>query len=623
MKWASFDVETGGVQPMYALQPFRAMTNEAWLNSWAVAWENGPGGEPILASQVKPSAHSAELFLESCAMNGTTICGWNVAFDVAWLIALGLRESVYKCKFLDGMLLWRHLRVAPTFEYQKGDVGFGLKAAVAQFYPEHAGYNDNVTFNPETPEEWDQLVRYNEQDAAHTLNITRKLWDMLSSEQKRVAMVEAACIPLVAETMVQGVHANLHKATQLSQTLEDASKLAFVQLKLSSPDVTKEVLASPKQLSKLLTETWRIPAAKFTDKGQVSTDREALAYMAVHDPRAALVNEYREATANRTKFSQGVVESLIYNGDGNVRPQHRIFGTYTGRMTISSSTGKNKDEVPTGVALHQWKRDPAFRSLIEPPEGYDLAEFDFAGQEFRWMAVCSGDETMLELCQPGQDAHAYMAAQIERVDYSLFMRKLSEGDKDYKAKRQLGKVANLSLQYRTSANKLQRVAAIQHGIKLTSDDAKLIHSTYQRTYRKVPAYWKQQKHLAKRQNYIENLAGRRIYFKEPYERGHENDWSYDSTAVNYPIQSMGAEQKYLALMVLRTMLPRWGARFYFELHDGLFVIIPHGCAGEAVPEIKQALSNLPYSRAFKLDLPIGFPVDAKVGPSWGELKEVK
>jgi hypothetical protein len=44
---------------------------------------------------------------------------------------------------------------------------------------------------------------------------------------------------------------------------------------------------------------------------------------------------------------------------------------------------------------------------------------------------------------------------------------------------------------------------------------------------------------------------------------------------------------------------------------------------EALPKIKHLLSNLPYKKAWGVDLPVSFPVDAKWGKNWGDLKEVK
>jgi DNA polymerase-1 len=439
---------------------------------------------------------------------------------------------------------------------------------------------------------------------------------------------------MVAESIVEGVVVNAGAAAVLKEKLEAQIAQAFVTLKIREPKVTPEVLASPKQLADLLFHTWDLPVIKLTDKGQASTDREVLTQLALQDTRAMHVNNYREAKNNLTKFVDGSLASVSYNGDGHTRPQARIFGTYTGRMTYSSKTGRGVAEQPSGVALHQWKRDPDFRRIVSVDDDEELLEFDFAGQEFRWMAVVSGDSTMLGLCMPGEDAHAFMGGRCTGVSYQDMLAGVLAGDKDIKVKRQFGKVANLGLGYRTSAKTLVRVAAVQHKIALTYEEAHKVWLTYRQAYKQVPVYWKRQISRARQLGYVDTLAGRRITLGTPDtwvykdvdpDTGQAMDatWSHESTAINFPVQGVGADQKYLAMRVLKDYLPKVDGRFAFELHDGLFVRVPKRYADRAVREIRHLLSNLPYKKAWGVDLPIQFPVDAKRGPTWGDLKEVK
>jgi len=629
-KLEAFDVESWGAQDLYALQPFRVRTREAWLTSCAMARYRD--GKVETDGQLRPDVLRLAVWLGQCAEEGRYVVCWNAPFDVAWLIALGLRELVFKVKWLDALILQRHILNEPRFR-PNGRLSMGLKETVARIMPEHAGYNKDVTFNPQTPEEWDELLTYNKLDAGYTLNLAWRFLKEMTDEQRRNALIEAASIPLVAESIVEGVGVNVAAAETLKVKLtEDLSK-ALMVLRLTEPTISEKVLASPKQLGDLLFKTWGLPVLKLTDTGNASTDRETLTQLALTDARAMHVNTYREAKGNLTKFVEGPLASAAYNGDGQTRPQARIFGTYTGRMTYSSKTGKGVAEVPTGVALHQWKRDADFRRILTVDDDEELLEFDFAGQEFRWMAVESGDPTMLKLCQPGEDAHAFMGGRCTGVSYQDMLAGVAAGDPLIKPKRQFGKVANLSCQYRTSAKTLVRVAAVQHKIKLTDAEAHNVWLTYRQTYKKVPKYWKRQISKARQLGYIETLAGRRITLGHPDtwvyndvdEFGEYQDasWSHESTAINFPIQGIGADQKYLAMRVLKDYLPQVDGRFAFELHDGLFVRVPKRYADRAVREIKHLLSNLPYKKAWGVDLPIQFPVDAKRGPTWGDLKEVK
>lgn len=609
VKFVSFDVETRGTEPTFSLQPCRALTGEAWLTS--AAWA-GPQTHVTL----KPSKAELRAFLTTAASNDETICTWNGAFDIAWLLAMGLRDEVYANRWLDGMLLWRHLTSAPRW---LNNQGYGLKAAVEEFFPLEAGYNEGIDFNADTYAGQTALAEYNAKDADLTLRLCRLFWAKLTPSQRRAAIIEAACLPMVAEATLHGICADADAARTLSQKLDDEAKLALVKLKLNTrEDITDELISSPAKLRKLLFEDWGLPPVKWTPKGAESTDRDALSQLAPDDERAWLLNKYREAKNNRTKFAEGTVASLEYNGDGRVRPAPRIFGTYTGRMSYSSKVGRGVEERPSGVALHQWKRDPAFRKLLKAPPDYTLIELDFAGQEFRWMAVQSGDPTMLKLCAEGEDAHAFMGARISGRSYPDML--LQAKDEDVKLARHMGKVANLSLQYRTSANTLVRVARVQYGLAMTVGQAKNIWRRYRETYPGVERYWKRAINDARLNGYAETYAGRRIQLGTGDTWANENQWGLESTAINSPIQGSGADQKYLALAVARDYLPSVNGIFYYELHDGLFFVVPDAQAEKAIVELRDLLSALPYKKAWGKTPAVEFPVDAKWGKSWGELE---
>ena len=73
------------------------------------------------------------------------------------------------------------------------------------------------------------------------------------------------------------------------------------------------------------------------------------------------------------------------------------------------------------------------------------------------------------------------------------------------------------------------------------------------------------------------------------------------------------------MAVARNLLPKFSGHLYFELHDGLFFIFPESKTVGASEMFLDKLSNLPYKQAWGVDLPIKFPVSAKIGTSWGDL----
>lgn len=633
----AFDVETKGNQPLFGLQPFRAQTGDGWITTCAVAhWVEHAALkdvsllDPLLNIEteglVRPTFEQIDTWLDAIIAAGQYVVCWNAPFDIAWLIASGHRVKAFKVKWLDGMLFYRHLINAPRFREQ-GRTPLGLKEAVKVYLSEHAGYEEDIDFDDESPEAVAKLLGYNQLDARFTLWLTGFFIQALPVAVVRCALIEAHSLILAADSLVAGINLNREAAQALAEKLTEVRNLAFVKLKMRFPeDISEEVLASPVQLRQLLFKKWGLPVVHLTETEEASTDKETLLTLGLTDERALMIYEFREAQNNLTKFAQGAVDSLDYNGDGCSRPAFRVFGTYTGRGTYSSKSGRGKAERPTGVAIHQWKRDPEFRRLIEPPPGYDLIECDFAGQEYGWMAVESGDPVMLSMRRPGEDAHSFMGARAMGRQYEVIRAAVLTGDKEAKAIRQFGKVGNLSLQYRTYPKTLVRVAAIQHKMKITEAEATSLRANYLSTYKAVPMYWKRQISKAKQLGYVETLAGRRVQLGHPetwkYADGNDAKWQHESTALNFPIQGVGADQKYLALMVAKDYLLTVDGMFLMELHDGLFFVVPKDKSLRAAHDLKRILSDLPYKRAWGVNLPIDFPVDAKLGPSWGQLEEI-
>ena len=246
-------------------------------------------------------------------------------------------------------------------------------------------------------------------------------------------------------------------------------------------------------------------------------------------------------------------------------------------------------------------------------------EFDAAGQEYRWMAIASNDSTMLKLCLPGQDPHSYMGSRIDRtLTYKGIMENAKTAGSPEANARQCGKVVNLSSQYRVGYKKLQQIAEVDYNILLTLEQAQRIQKIYLATYPGVQRYWVNQIQSAQTKGYVETIPGRRVRVTGQW--GGDMSWQMEGTAINYRIQGTGAEQKYLALRCVRKYVNEIGARFAWDLHDGLYFYVPTHKVRDAAHHIKDVLDNLPYESTWRFKPPIPMPWDCKVGPSWGDLK---
>ena len=279
-----------------------------------------------------------------------------------------------------------------------------------------------------------------------------------------------------------------------------------------------------------------------------------------------------------------------------------------------------------GFALHQMKRDAEYRDIVIAPPDHTIVEFDAAGQEFRWMAIASGDETMLHLCSSNdEDPHSFMATRMDttfqyRELISIVADKGHPRFREAREIRQGGKVGNLSLQYRTSAKRYYITARVDYGMNLTMAQAEHGHFVYHKTYSGVRPSWKRSIEKAKQQGYAETFAGRRVQLNGDWTG--PDKWGMESTAVNFPVQATGGDQKCLALSTLTPYVVSVGAYLLFDLHDGLYWAVPDDRVTEFCEQGKRLLDNLPYQDAWGFTPPIPMPWDCKAGKSWGSLKGV-
>jgi len=640
------DTETSGRLPEFALQPWRMARGDCWITSIS-AIQYTPAGELVpYLSQLFPTTDQVRRLLTAAIENGWTLLGWNIAFDISMLMALGsdIEDLCLQVRWLDGMLMERHYDIEPEYEFQtkkhlkksyslKGFTdtsGRFFPGAFQRWLPGVPTYNDDVDFHATDTASLTKLQAYNDKDSVYTWIISKMIWEKITDTQQRAVLVEAESLAIVAQANLHGLVIDQLTARHLGAKLDlDAA----AQLHDLAPDGMREdIVRSPAKLAALLFDDpsdggWGLPVLK-TNKSKVegkadsrSTDKEVLHELSFFDPRAKRIKLYREALNARGKFCESVLESVAYNEDGKTHPLSKIFSTYTGRMTVSSKQGRGVNERPIGFALHQMKRGAEFREIVTVEEGYDLVEFDAAGQEFRWMAVASNDTVMLDLCHEGQDPHSYMGAQIVGMDYPELLRLVRAEDKTAGQNRYLGKFANLSLQYRTSARKLRVKARVEYDIPMEMPEAQRIHSTYQKAYPGVPKYWERQIAIVKAQGYVETFGGNRIKVEGDWNGTW--GWSMGSTAINARIQGTGADQKYLALMVLKPYLRSIGARFLFDLHDGLYMAIPSNIALDACRKIKYMLDNLPYREAWGFTPPVPMPWDCKKGKAWGRMRGIE
>lgn len=609
MKYAGFDLETPQDVPEYGLQPWRVQTGEATIKTVAI-WMS----ESNTLTRRMPSKAWFAKFLQHCIDNEIALVTWNGLFDISWLLALGLGDLVRQIKWIDGMLLLK--RIDGWRSRDLGGAGYELKSVVAAHWPEHADYGlgDDVVLVPETEEDWVRLVTYNLKDSMFTLKLALEYMERLSPEELSAAECEFAGLVPIAQSYINGIRVNCPALNALDA---DVSKRRIEAQ--NDFDIDPKVVASPAKLADLLFNQWGLGVIKTTPKGAPATDKETLLKLELaypDDKRLGKLMALRKVNTQQSKFVDAVYASMLYHGEDVTRPSPFIAGTYTGRMTYSSKQGKGAAEVQTGIALHQWERSKAARSILRAPDGFLLFEADASGQEMRLMADVSQDETMLRIFNDGMDGHAIMGADIEGVDWQ-WVHDEQDNDKRAKEIRNLGKFANLSNQYRIGKATLRVRALTQYGLNLTEYKTGLISDRYKLKYRGVPHYWKAAIKSASELGYCKTMGHRRI------KLDNLSDYAQQQTAINFKIQGTGGDMKELAIAELAD---EWceDVIYAWDLHDALFIYIrDNELALATAKRIQEKLNNLPYYERWGWRPSIPLPWDAKIGKDWGSLKALQ
>lgn len=428
----SLDIETApeeGQPQEYALQPWRALEGKAKITCIGIARSNG---EALLRTD------NFEELLES--LQGQTLYTWNGIFDVAWLIAERHWKLITGIHWVDVMQLWKWL---DNGQLKETNPAWSLVEGAKRWCKDEPWLEAFIDMKKNEPapgsrdEYWERRAKL---DSIVTSKIADAVLAQLDARRLKSAMIAAENIPVVARSWVMGVPLNYDSVDTIWPVVAKEMRDIEFSLQLSNhrgqeaafvmQDVTQwipsKILRSPKQLCGLLYETWGLTATRFSEKTDApSTDKAALTYLADDEVRVIEILRWRELNTQLTKYLQSPQKARGYLGKNVVHPSPKMFSTYTGRFTYQSKT---KKKWHTGVAIHQWPRNKAFRALIVPPRGFKHVEYDAAGQESRLMAHHSGDLAMLDVFKTNKKFHAMTGSKLAGMSYEAFMVAYNDGN---------------------------------------------------------------------------------------------------------------------------------------------------------------------------------------------------
>jgi DNA polymerase I-like protein with 3'-5' exonuclease and polymerase domains len=620
-----------------ALEPWRVRQGKAEISSIAVC---KPNDEVIQISNTGPGwREDVRRLLRD--LRGEAVYAHNAVFDVAWLIATLEPEKckripveVKEIQWRDTMLLGKWLINGQKAEDL--DFSYSLANMCDVFLVGHPKLHEFLEMKSakvvpgENEEYW---LERGSLDAVMTRALAEKLQSMVPPEQRIGMLTEFKCVVPIANSWVNGIRVAVDDIEKVESAIRARMDEATDKL-----GVNGEVINSGKQLGELLFTNWGLKPLTMNKTGP-STKRDDLMWihyglMRHNSPLAEkmeLVMDFKRNSTLMSKYVKALMEALSHTRDGYIYGIPRIFGTYTGRFTYSNSTFP-QGQCKTSIALHQLPRAKStkianvaeivkmIRGLLLPPPGFGLIENDASGQESRLMAIRSQDPTMLKVFRDDLNFHSVTASAIVGMDYYEFQEEYkvqeeSEGFGYYIEQRQLGKLTNLSCNFRIGGRALAEKAFTTYDTFMTEEMGRFLVNTFKRQYSGVPKYWDNVIEFAKRTGYTETFGKRRYKI---HKWGGRDSWISESSAINVPIQGSGADHKEIAISTLYNEFP--DIFFALDLHDGIFSYAPIDLLDELKQRVLSCLNNIDYEKYWNIKVPIPLTFEAGSGTSFKEVK---
>jgi DNA polymerase-1 len=369
-------------------------------------------------------------------------------------------------------------------------------------------------------------------------------------------------------------------AEQMNRLERECYELAGREFNLNSPIQLREILFTHLKLS--------AKGLKKTKSG-FSTDADTLEKLAAVHPLPRKLIEYRTISKLKSTYADALSE-VIRSGTGRIHTTWHQALVPTGRV---SSSDPNLQNIPTRSV--EGRR---IRRAFVPKPGCIFVSADYSQIDLRVMAHLSGDKTLVDAFNTGEDIHIRTATEVLGVT----------PDKVDAEARRLAKVINFGIIYGMGPQRL----AGELGIAL-SEASDYIKRYFERLPG-VRAWLDDTVRAARTTGYVATMYGRRRYLPELNAQPGGARAQAERIAINTPIQGTAADLIKLAMIRLDKALRErgLGARMILQVHDELLLEAPKGEWQEAASLAKREMEGV-------AQLKIPLKVDLKSGPNWAEM----
>lgn len=304
------------------------------------------------------------------------------------------------------------------------------------------------------------------------------------------------------------------------------------------------------------------------------TTREDYLVEQTEDPNAKLVLDYRKWS----KVDSSYYTVYLNACDSNhvLRPNFNVIGTISGRW---SCLDPNLQAVPPMGEIYKVKD-----TMVARP-GYELLELDLSQAELRIASFFAEEHIMAEILARGGDLHQEVSELIS-------------------VPRTTAKRINFSSVYGIGAATFARKYHMEEQL------ARQYLTRWHAKFRGFKRLYYNMSDLAEKQGYIRLGTGR----VRRYRINGQVVAEYHKASSNL-VQGTVAEVMRIAMRRCAVAMRKMDVHMLLNIHDAILFEIPLGSRKEVVPIVASLMTD------FALDPPMS--VEAKAGPTWGEMKKVE
>lgn len=574
----------------------------------------------------------------------------NGKFDMKMLSVL-YKETLHPVNFVDTMLMHYILDERAVEESTRGRKAamvlsrHGLKVLVHLEYDEEYGWDWKAwnDLSPKTKEHWEQFFYYQAKDCAYTLDLEERYDKKLSSKQRRqlenliypaskalqdienhgapVDMEYLTKLEIEVAEQIRQLRIRMRKMIRIETGIRDWSTDAqkLIEEKRLARDPGYEVVIrffnakSYYHVKRLVYTIWKTPyQVSMTHQAKLrrkqgkeywSTDDITLTKLAEKEGNPIRAEIFRciiEYRALTQKYAKDIVGLIALVELGRVRTNFLLHGTVTGRL---SSRNPNLQNIPV-------RTDKTIPTAFRAAEGWSIIEADYSQLEIRVLAEFCQDENLLRACAT-EDIHGDIASRVfgkPPGDISDFERKLTKT-------MVFGTLYGRSAQGILKGEEMGEL--VKRGMnRWTEDQANAFISRLFSLYPGMNTLFKRLKSDAISKHYVEYSLGRRRRFPFISDTSREEILRQ---AVNAPIQGTASDICLDGLVRLHDLFQRrqGNAHILLTVHDSILCEARNETISEILPLIRNTMEDV------RLLTPTHtFKVKIKVGPTWGDVKEV-